>query len=183
MTLETTIPIRDNGIELLKEVARQPENTTGLLFHGSSRVINLLKPRPVYWKDPTGKLYDDSNGPVICASDKPFIATFMALVPREADWGYVSKGDPDGLKYYIGAAFKEKFVQAVGYVMVLNSDGFEKIVPPIPGGWKYELPVGGRMPEMRSEADEVQPLYAVKVGYDDFEELLRIQGDSRIEYR
>ena len=155
MISETTIPIKDNGIELLNEVARQPENTTSLLFHGSPQVINLLKARPVNWKDSHGKLYDDSEGPVICASDKPFIATFMALVPRDADWGYVSKSDSDGLKYYIGAAFKEKFLRAVGYVMVLNAEGFEKIVPPIPADWKYELPDGGRQPEMRSEKSKL----------------------------
>ncbi|HSX28479.1 MAG TPA: hypothetical protein VLF60_03460 [Candidatus Saccharimonadales bacterium] len=183
MTSEAAVPIKADGMELLRGVAHQSENTTGLLFHGSPQVINLLKPRPVYWKDPTGKLYDDSEGPVICASDKPFIATFMSLVPRDADWGYVSKGDPDSLKYYIGAAYKEQFIHAVGYVMVLQSAGFEKVVPPIPVGWEYDLPIGGRMPEMRSGEEKVRPLYAIKVGYDDFEDLLRIQGDSRIEYR
>lgn len=182
MTLEAAIPIQDNGMELLKEVARQSENTSGLLFHGSPQVINLLEPRPVYWKDPNGKLYDDSEGPVVCASNKPFIPTFMALVPREADWGYISHGDPDARKYYVGAGFKEKFIHAEGYVMVLSAQGFESVVAPIPDGWEFELPVGGRMPEMRT-SNPVKPLYAVRVTYRDFEDLLAIQGGSRIEYR
>ncbi|TAH32507.1 hypothetical protein EYC58_02890 [Candidatus Saccharibacteria bacterium] len=182
MTPEATIPLKDDNIELLREVAGQPENTTGLLFHGSPQVINLLEPRPVYWKGPKGDLYDDSIEPVVCASDKPFIATFMALVPREADWGYISKGDPDSLRYYLEASFKQQFIQSIGYVMVLSVSGFEKVVPPIPAGWKYDLPIGGRQPEMRSK-NMVKPLYAIKVTYDDFEKLLQIQGDSRIEYR
>ncbi len=107
----------------------------------------------------------------------------MALVPRDADWGYVSKGGSDGLKYYIGAAFKEQFVHASGYVMVLKAEGFEKIVPPIPAGWMYELPIGDRQPEMRSKEAEIRPLHAIKFTYTDFEALVKVQGESHIEYR
>jgi len=156
------IPVREDGVELLKDVARQAENTTGLVFHGSPRILTKLEPRPVYWKDPKGLLYPDSDGPVVCASDKPYIPTSMSLLPRESDWGYVSNGNGQGLTYYIEQSFKEQFLQAVGYVLVLNAKDFQKTVPPIPVGWKYDMPIGGRQPEMRSKKSAV-PLYAIRV--------------------
>jgi len=176
------ISIRKDGIDLLKDVARQAENTTGLVFHGSSQILTELEPQPVYWKDPKGLLYPDSEEPVVCASDKPYIPTFMALLPRDSDWGYVSNGNGQGLTYYIEQSFKEKFLHAEGYVLVLDAKGFQKIVPPIPVGWKYDMPIGGRQPEMRSK-EPVVPLYAIKVAFADFEALLQLEGNSGIEYR
>jgi hypothetical protein len=177
-----SIPIRENGIELLKDVARQAENTTGLVFHGSRQILTELEPRPVYWKDPKGLLYPDSDGPVVCASDKPYIPAFMSLLPRESDWGYVSNGNGQGLTYYIEQSFKAQFLQAVGYVLVLSAKDFQKTVPPIPAGWKYDMPIGGRQPEMRSN-ESIVPLYAIKVTCADFEALLQLEGHSEIEYR
>ena len=179
---DVTVPIKDDGMNLLKFVAREPENTTGYVFHGSPQIISQLEPRPVYWKDPKGLLYDDSDTPVVCASDRPFIPVFMALLPREANWGYVSNGKNNGLNYYIGRSFKAQFLRATGYVLVLSSDSFRKTVPAIPEGWKYDLPVGGRQPEMRSEK-AVAPLFAIKVTCADFEELVALEGNSSIEYR
>lgn len=177
-----SIPIREDGVELLKDVARQAENTTGLVFHGSRQILTELEPRPVYWKDPKGWLYPDSEGPVVCASDKPYIPTFMSLLPRESDWGYVSNGNGQGLTYYIEQSFKAQFLQATGYVLVLSARDFQKTVPPIPAGWKYDMPIGGRQPEMRSN-ESVVPLYAIKVTFADFEALLQLEGNSEIEYR
>lgn len=169
-------------MELLKKVAGQARNTTGLVFHGSPQILTALEPQLVYWKDPKGLLYPDSEGPVVCASDKPYIPTFMALLPRDSDWGYVSNGKGQGLTYYIEQSFKAKFLQAEGYVLVLSAEGFQKIVPPIPVGWKYDMPIGGRQPEMRSK-ESVAPLYAIKVTFADFEALLQLEGNSGIEYR
>lgn len=72
-------------MELLKDVARQAENTTGHVFHGSPQILTELDPRPVYWKDPKGLLHPDSEESVVCASDKPYIPTSMSLLPRESD--------------------------------------------------------------------------------------------------
>lgn len=177
-----TPPIMADGFKMLKDIALQADNTTGLVFHGSSRVVDVLDPKPVYWKDRDGLLYEDSQVPVVCASDMPFIPTFMALVPREADWGYISNGHGNGLSYYIERSFKRNFVESVGYVLALKSHTFRKTVPDIPSGWNYDLPLGGRQPEMRSECS-VSPTYAIKVTYADFEELLRIADDSEIVYR
>jgi hypothetical protein len=175
-------PVREDGVKLLKNVARQAENTTGLVFHGSHQMHTKLEPQPVYWKDPKGLLYPDSDEPVVCASDKPYIPTFMSLLPRKSDWGYVSNGNGQGLTYYIERSFKAEFLQAEGYVLVLGAKNFQKTVPPIPAGWKYDMPIGGRQPEMRSK-ESVAPLYAIKVTFADFEALLQLEGDSRIEYR
>lgn len=139
-------------------------------------------PRPVYWKDPKGLLYPDSEGPVVCASDMPYIPTFMSLLPRESDWGYVSNGNGEGLTYYIERSFRAEFLQTIGYVLVLSAKGFQKTVPPIPTGWKYDMPIGGRQSEMRSKEAAV-PLYAIKVTFADFEALLKLEGNSKIEYR
>jgi hypothetical protein len=174
--------MRDDGVKLLKDAARQPKNTTGLAFHGSHQLLTVLEPRPVYWKDAEGLLYPDSEGPVVCASDKPFIPAFLSLMPREANWGYVSNGKADGLTYYIDTASKATFLEAVGYVLVLNAERFHEIIPGIPAGWAYDLPVGGRQSEMRSEEPAV-PIYAIRITYTDFEELLRLEGNSEIEYR
>lgn len=174
--------VEGNGVALLKDVARQAKNTTGLVFHGAHHVITALEPRPVYWKDPKGKLYPDSEVPVVCASDMPFIPVFMALLPRKSDWGYVSNGQGNGLTYYIEESFKAEFLQATGYVMVLRAEDFHMTVPPIPVGWAYDMPVGGRQPELRCEKPVV-PLYAIKVTFADFEALLRLEGNSKIEYR
>jgi hypothetical protein len=181
-TSKSTPTIRADGMDLLKSVARQPKNTTGFVFHGSPHVLSELEPRPVFWKDPNGKLYPDSEVPVVCASDKPYIPTFMALLPRDSDWGYVSNGQGEGLTYYIEESFKTTFLQATGYVLVLPVEFFQKTTPPIPEGWAYDLPIGGRQPEMRSR-ELVSPLYAVKVTYADFEALVQIEGNSKIEYR
>ena len=177
-----SIPIRKDGIKLLKDIARQAENTTGLVFHGSHRIHTKLEPQPVYWKDPKGLLYPDSDWPVVCASDKPYIPAFMSLSPRESDWGYVSNGNGQGLTYYIEESYKAAFLQAQGYVLVLSAKNFQKTVPPIPAGWKYDMPIGGRQAEMRSK-EPVVPLYAIKVTYADFEALLQLEGNSGIEYR
>lgn len=179
---ESPISIKEDGIELLKGVAHQAENKTGLVFHGSPQILTELEPRPVYWKDPKGLLYPDSEESVVCASDKPYIPTFMSLLPRESDWGYVSNGNGEGLTYYIERSFKAKFLEAVGYVLVLSAKDFQQTVPPIPAGWKYDMPIGGRQPEMRSK-ESVVPLYAVEVTYADFEALLQLEGNSGIEYR
>jgi hypothetical protein len=176
------IPIREDGMELLKNVARQAENTTGFVFHGAHQIHTKLEPQPVYWKDPKGLLYPDSEGPVVCASDKPYIPTFLSLLPRESDWGYVSNDNGQGLTYYIEESFKAQFLQTEGYVLVLSAKDFQKTVPPIPVGWKYDMPVGGRQAEMRSKKSVV-PLYAVKVTFADFERLLQLEGNSGIEYR
>ena len=176
------IPIKENGIKLLKDIALKSKNTTGLVFHGSPRILTELEPKPVYWKDPNGLLYPDSEEPVVCASDKPYIPTFMSLLPRESDWGYVSNGKGEGLTYYIEQSSKTKFLEAVGYVLVLSAERFHKIVPPIPAGWNYDMPIGGRQPEMRSK-EPARPLYAIKVTFADFEALLRLEGNSKIEYR
>ncbi|HSX32557.1 MAG TPA: hypothetical protein VLF43_04800, partial [Candidatus Saccharimonadales bacterium] len=82
----------------------------------------------------------------------------------------------------IEQSFKPEFLQAVGYVLVLSAEGFEKITPPIPIGWKYDVPIGGRQPEMRNE-NPVVPLYAIKVTFADFEALLQLEGNSQVEYR
>jgi hypothetical protein len=179
---QNPIPIKEDGVKLLKDVARQTGNTTGFVFHGSHHVLAQLEPRPIYWKDPKGLLYPDSEGPVVCASDKPYIPVFMSLLPRDSDWGYVSNGNAQGLNYYVEQSFKTKFLQAEGYVLVLDAKSFQKVVPPIPAGWKYDMPIGGRQPEMRSN-EPVVPLYAIKVTFADFEALLRLEGNSTIEYR
>lgn len=106
----------------------------------------------------------------------------MSLLPRESDWGYVSNGNGEGLTYYIEWSFKAEFLQAIGYVLVLSAKGFQKTVPPIPAGWKYDMPIGGRQSEMRSK-ESAAPLYAIKVTFADFEALLKLEGNSRIEYR
>jgi hypothetical protein len=175
------VPIREDGMELLKEVAAQTKNTTGFVFHGAHQIHAKLKPQPVYWKDPKG-LYPDSKEPVVCASDKPYIPTFLSLLPRESDWGYVSNGNGQGLTYYIQEAFKPQFLEAVGYVLVLDANDFQKTVPPIPAGWKYDMPIGGRQAEMRSKKSVI-PLYAIKVTFADFERLVQLEGNSKIEYR
>ena len=72
--------------------------------------------------------------------------------------------------------------QATGYVLVLSAKGFQKTVPPIPVGWSYDLPIGGRQAEMRSK-EPASPLYAIKVISADFEALLQLEGNSTIEYR
>ncbi|HYH75049.1 MAG TPA: hypothetical protein VD735_03740 [Candidatus Saccharimonadales bacterium] len=176
------VSIKYDGVELLQDVARQPENTTGLVFHGSHHMLARLEPRPVYWKDANGLTYPDSEVPVVCASDKPFIPTFLALLPRETDWRYISNGKNQGLTYYIAASAQGAFEQASGYVLVLDGEHFAKTVPPIPKGWKYDMPIGGRQAEMRSE-QSVATQYAIKVTYADFETLLRLDGNSRLEYR
>lgn len=169
-------------MELLKKVASQAENTTDFVFHGSHRLHANLEPQPVYWKDPKGKLYPDSEGAVVCASDKPYIPTFMSLLPRKSDWGYVSNGREQGLTYYVEKTYKEEFLQASGYVLVLDGGNFQKVTPPIPAGWKYDMPIGGRQAEMRSK-DSVAVKYGIKVTFADFEALLRLEGNSKIEYR
>lgn len=174
--------IKEDGVELLKKVARQTENTTGFVFHGSHGLHAKLEPQPVHWKDAKGRLYPDSDGAVVCASDKPYIPAFMALLPRKSDWGYVSNGRGQGLTYYIEESYKAEFLQASGYVLVLDGKNFQKIVPPIPAGWKYDMPIGGRQSEMRSN-DTAAVIYAVKVTFADFEALLKIEGNSKIEYR
>lgn len=169
-------------MELLKKIASQAENTTGFVFHGSHQLHANLEPQLVYWKDPKGKLYPDSDGAVVCASDKPYIPVFMALLPRNSDWGYVSNGRGQGLTYYIEKLYKEEFQRATGYVLVLDSKNFQKVVPPIPAGWKYDMPIGGRQAEMRSK-DPVAVSYAIKVTFTDFEMLVQLEGNSKIEYR
>lgn len=176
------VPIKEDGMKLLKEVAAQTKNTTGFVFHGAHQIHAKLKPQPVYWKDPKGLLYPDSEEPVVCASDKPYIPTFLSLLPRESDWGYVSNGNGQGLTYYIQEAFKPQFLEAVGYVLVLDANDFQKTVPPIPTGWKYDMPIGGRQAEMRSKKSVI-PLYAIKVTFADFEMLVQLEGNSKIEYR
>lgn len=99
--------IRESGIKLLKDIARQSDNMSGLVFHGSHHILTELEPRPVYWKDPKGLLYPDSEGPVVCASDMPFIPAFMALLPRKSDWGYISNGKGRGLVYYVEQVFRQ----------------------------------------------------------------------------
>ena len=106
----------------------------------------------------------------------------MSLLPRESDWGYVSNGKGQGLTYYFEASFKAEFLQAVGYVLVLSAKDFQKTIPPIPAGWKYDMPIGGRQAEMRSKQPTI-PLYAIKVTFADFEALLQLEGNSKIEYR
>lgn len=174
--------VTEDGMELLTRVAGRAENTTGLVFHGSHQVHATLEPQPVYWKDPKGKLYPDSEGAVVCASDKPYIPVFMALLPRKSDWGYVSNGRGQGLTYYIEESHKEEFLRALGYVLVLDGRSFQKIIPPIPTGWKYDMPIGGRQAEMRSK-DPVAVKYAIKVTFADFETLVQLEGNSKIEYR
>lgn len=173
--------IKEDGIELLKNAA-QSDNTTGFVFHGSHRVHTSLEPQPVHWKDPKGKLYPDSEGAVVCASDKPYIPVFMALLPRKSDWGYVSNGRGQGLTYYVEELYRAEFQQASGYVLVLDGESFEKITPPIPAGWKYDMPIGGRQAEMRSKKP-VAVKYAINVTFADFEALLQLEGNSEIEYR
>jgi hypothetical protein len=179
---KTKPPVKENGIELLKKVASQAENMTGFVFHGSHHLHANLEPQLVYWKDQKGRLYPDSEGAVVCASDRPYIPVFMALLPRKSDWGYVSNGRGQGLTYYVEETYKEKFLQASGYVLVLDDRNFQKVTPPIPVGWKYDMPIGGRQAEMRSK-DAVAVKYAIKVTFADFETLVQLEGNSKIEYR
>ena len=67
-------------------------------------------------------------------------------------------------------------------MLVLDGRSFEKNTPPIPVGWKYDLPVGGRQAEMRSKYP-VAVKYAIKVTFADFEALVQLEGNSNIEYR
>jgi hypothetical protein len=67
-------------------------------------------------------------------------------------------------------------------VLVLDDRSFQKVIPPIPAGWKYDMPIGGRQAEMRSK-DPVAVRYAIRVTFADFEALLQLEGNSEIEYR
>ena len=136
----------------------------------------------MHWKDSKGRLYADSDCAVVCASDKPYIPVFMSLLPRKSDWGYVSNGKDQGLNYYIEESYKAEFLRASGYVLVLDGKNFQKTIPPIPTDWEYDMPIGGRQAEMRS-SDPAAVLFAIKVTYADFEALLKLEDNSKIEYR
>jgi len=60
------IPVKEDGVELLKEIARQAQNITGFVFHGSHQIYTKLDPQPVYWKDPKGLLYPDRRTGCMC---------------------------------------------------------------------------------------------------------------------
>jgi hypothetical protein len=154
----------------------------GLVFSGNPNRKSKLIPRDAFWIR-EGKLYPDSEEPVICATDDALVSVFMALAPRRriapgrnAPFGY--RGNEDGgTNYYLHASIREEFTTATGFVAVVESAEFKLVELETPKDW----PGGAvqRLPEYRT-TQQVIPLFSVAVHYRDFEALLDEQPNSQV---
>jgi hypothetical protein len=94
------VPVIEGASLLLTLGGQNLDRDLGILFHGSVELIEGLQPRPVYWKFGE-RYYADSESPVVCATDDPLIAVFMALAPRNGlPFGYNENQD-GGITFHL----------------------------------------------------------------------------------
>jgi hypothetical protein len=149
-------------------------------YRGSPRLEAEIEPKLTAWyRD--GRVYPDSDVPVVCADRLPLAPLFMALAPRNGlQFGY--KGNQEGgVTYALMKSSRAEFQKSVGYVAVMDgADFIEYAGLPVPAGWPGADV--SRVAELRSRTGQAVQ-YAFRVTYDDFESFLNEAAGSQLEYR
>jgi hypothetical protein len=157
-------PVELAGREALDDLARRYGDD--ILFHGSTRRVDVLEPRQMSWVDGAGRRYPDGK-PAIAADTGYDVPIFLALF-KGRRYCYYDTTTPGGTTYIVGKAMNPEWKDVKkldGYVYVLERKHFTLFTDPVPKGWS-DPRVGGRMPELRAYAP-VKPLAVVKVTLDD----------------
>ena len=150
-------------------------------YHGTPWSRSVFYPTMPKWRGEDGQEYDDSNVPVIRATQNALPAVFMALAPQgKGRYGYRYNKETDRVAFYAEKQDRTVLTGAVGYVAVFQAGDFVLTELGMPEGWPG--PTIDRLPELRRKT----PLavgFLIKVRYVDFEQLLEAEPGATMEYR
>jgi hypothetical protein len=151
----------------------------GLVYHGTTRTYDELAPHlPVWERD--GRIYPDSDVPVLSASDDPLVASFMALYPRRSRAAGFGGNGQGGITFYIPRENREAFESARGQVAVLRPRGMVKINLEAPVGWPDQA-TAHRLPELRGTQPQKPEEYRPAT-FKDFAGILATRPNCQLVY-